>query len=110
MSLCLSIIGRPAAPPLCVLRCAHTGVAVYPPPSLPMRLPEDKQSRPMATTNLPVKHTDSSLGTPAFLTRASGSKRVVCGLARPLLAAVPPPLARRASLADRGCGRSQSTL
>jgi hypothetical protein len=30
--------------------------------SLPMRLPEDRRPRTMATTNLPVKHTDSSLG------------------------------------------------
>lgn len=32
--------------------------------SLPARLPEEQQSRSMATTNLPVKHTDSSLGMP----------------------------------------------
>jgi hypothetical protein len=33
--------------------------------SLPVRLPEDQRSRAMATTNLPVKHTDSSLGAPS---------------------------------------------
>ena len=33
--------------------------------SLPVRLPEDQQPRTMSTTNLPVKHTDSSLGAPS---------------------------------------------